>query len=79
MFIFIFLIQDRILLYSNLSIYVRETPSWRFKPRLLPPTPVAELEFELRGGKTCIRYMHFMHIYLMYLKRKKNRNNKHVK
>ena len=40
---------------------------------------VAELELELRGGKTCIRYMHFMHIYLMYLKRKKNRNNKHVK
>ena len=33
--------------------------------------PMAELEFELRGGKTCIRYMHFMHIYLMYLKRKK--------
>ena len=27
---------------------------------------VAELEFELRGGKTCIRYMHFMHIMWVY-------------
>ena len=32
---------------------------------------VVELEFELRGSKTCIKYMHFMCIYLMYLKRKK--------
>ena len=27
---------------------------------------VAELEFELREGKTCIRYMHFMHIMGVY-------------
>ena len=26
----------------------------------------AEPEFDLRGGKTCIRYMHFIHIMRVY-------------
>ena len=38
-FFFFFFIQDRILLQPNLSVYVCETPSWRFESRPLPPTP----------------------------------------
>ena len=37
-FFFLFWIQDRILLYPNLSVYVCETPSWRLEPGPLPPT-----------------------------------------
>ena len=35
---FFFFLQDRILLWPNLSIYVCETLSWRLKLRPLPPT-----------------------------------------
>ena len=37
-FILFFLIQDRILLYPNLSVYVCETLSWRLELRFLPFT-----------------------------------------
>ena len=35
--------------------------AWDLETNLLLYS-VVELEFELRGGKTCIRYMQFMHI-----------------
>ena len=38
-FIFIFFIQDRILLYPNLSVYVYEALSERLELRPLSPTP----------------------------------------
>ena len=42
-FLFSFLIQDRILLWSNLSVYVYEAPTWRFEPLPLLPTPYKHL------------------------------------
>ena len=38
-FYLFFIIQDRILLQPNLSVYVCETPSWRFEPQPLSLTP----------------------------------------
>ena len=38
LFIIIFFYKVEILLYHNLSVYVCETPSWRFEFRPLPPT-----------------------------------------
>ena len=35
---FFFFIQDRILLYPNLSVYVCKSLSYRLEPRPLPPT-----------------------------------------
>ena len=35
---FFFFLQDKILLYPNLNVYVCEAPSWRLEPRSLPPT-----------------------------------------
>ena len=37
-FPFFFFLQNKILLYPNLSLYVCETPSLRLEPRPLPPT-----------------------------------------
>ena len=36
-FFFFFFIQNRILVWPNLSVYVCETPSWSLEPRSLPP------------------------------------------
>ena len=40
---FSFLIQDIILLWSNLSVYVFEALTWRVEPLPLPPTPYKHL------------------------------------